>query len=207
MQQAPSAELDRNWYPSSQRRTTDHGYQSSKFKTSGICDRNPYLVNAGDTRFFEHWWDAAGGVGQEPKWTPSTSEPRCSFLPMSSKPARRSRVTLRCLLEDLKLALPPVEIDLGGLERLELVVHPVRRSNRVGRGSSDFAATVQRIAILLVRSWPPLSGRPSIEHHLFRRQFWRYTSKRRRLLGALSVKPTRGLEPRTPSLRVKCSTS
>ncbi len=42
----------------------------------------------------------------------------------------------------------------------------------------DFAATVQQIAILLVRSWPCLAGRPSIEHHLLRRQSWRYTPKR-----------------------------
>jgi hypothetical protein len=65
-----------------------------------------------------------------------------------------------------------------------------------------FAATVQQNAILLARSWPCLSGRPSIENHLPRRQFWRYTSKRARFLGAHRVKPTRGLEPRTPSLRV-----
>jgi hypothetical protein len=34
---------------------------------------------------------------------------------MSSKPARRTRVTLRCLREDLEVEVPPVETDLGGL--------------------------------------------------------------------------------------------
>ncbi len=36
--------------------------------------------------------------------------------PMPSKPERRTRVTLRCLREDLELEVPPVEIDLGGLD-------------------------------------------------------------------------------------------
>ncbi len=35
---------------------------------------------------------------------------------MPSKPERRTRVTLRCLREDLELEVPPVEIDLGNLE-------------------------------------------------------------------------------------------
>ncbi len=35
---------------------------------------------------------------------------------MSSRRARRTRVTLRCLREDLKIELPPVEVDLGGLD-------------------------------------------------------------------------------------------
>jgi hypothetical protein len=35
---------------------------------------------------------------------------------MSTKPARRTRVTLRCLREDLKIKTPPVEVDLGGLD-------------------------------------------------------------------------------------------
>lgn len=34
---------------------------------------------------------------------------------MSSRPARRTRVTLRCLREDLRIETPPVEVDLGGL--------------------------------------------------------------------------------------------
>jgi hypothetical protein len=34
---------------------------------------------------------------------------------MSRRPARRTRVTLRCLREDLKIEMPPVEVDLGGL--------------------------------------------------------------------------------------------
>jgi hypothetical protein len=35
---------------------------------------------------------------------------------MTSNPARRTRVTLRCLREDLKLETPPVEVDLGELD-------------------------------------------------------------------------------------------
>lgn len=35
---------------------------------------------------------------------------------MSSTPKRRTRVTLRCLREDLRMELPPVEVDLGGLD-------------------------------------------------------------------------------------------
>ena len=37
---------------------------------------------------------------------------------MTPKSARRTRVTLRCLRDDLKLELPPVEIDLGGLHHV-----------------------------------------------------------------------------------------
>jgi hypothetical protein len=45
---------------------------------------------------------------------------------MARRPARRTRVTLRCLREDLELAVPPVEVDLGSLE------HPlVREARRV----------------------------------------------------------------------------
>jgi hypothetical protein len=35
---------------------------------------------------------------------------------MTIKRTRRTRVTLRCLREDLKLELPPVEVDLGELD-------------------------------------------------------------------------------------------
>jgi hypothetical protein len=35
---------------------------------------------------------------------------------MPSRPERRTRVTLRCLREDLEVEVPPVEIDLGGLD-------------------------------------------------------------------------------------------
>lgn len=35
---------------------------------------------------------------------------------MSRTSARRTRVTLRCLREDLKIETPPVEVDLGGLD-------------------------------------------------------------------------------------------
>lgn len=37
---------------------------------------------------------------------------------MTPEPVRRTRVTLRCLHEDLKLELPPVEVDLGGLDHV-----------------------------------------------------------------------------------------
>ena len=36
--------------------------------------------------------------------------------PMSSEPRRRTRVTLRCLREDLDVEIPPIEIDLGSLD-------------------------------------------------------------------------------------------
>lgn len=36
--------------------------------------------------------------------------------PMSSEPRRRTRVTLRCLREDLDVEIPPIEIDLGNLD-------------------------------------------------------------------------------------------
>lgn len=35
---------------------------------------------------------------------------------MASRPARRTRVTLRCVREDLGIDLPPVEVDLGTLD-------------------------------------------------------------------------------------------
>jgi hypothetical protein len=35
---------------------------------------------------------------------------------MSSEPRRRTRVTLRCLREDLDVEIPPIEIDLGNLD-------------------------------------------------------------------------------------------
>jgi hypothetical protein len=35
---------------------------------------------------------------------------------MASRPARRTRVTLRCVREDLGLDVPPVEVDLGSLD-------------------------------------------------------------------------------------------
>jgi hypothetical protein len=37
---------------------------------------------------------------------------------MTPEQTRRTRVTLRCLCEDLKLGLPPLEIDLGGLDHV-----------------------------------------------------------------------------------------
>jgi hypothetical protein len=37
---------------------------------------------------------------------------------MTPEPARRTRVTLRCLRDDLKLELPPVEVDLAGLDHV-----------------------------------------------------------------------------------------
>jgi hypothetical protein len=37
---------------------------------------------------------------------------------MTPEPVRRTRVTLRCLLDDLKLEIPPVEVDLGRLDHV-----------------------------------------------------------------------------------------
>jgi hypothetical protein len=37
---------------------------------------------------------------------------------MTITPVRRTRVTLRCLRDDLQLELPPVEVDLGGLDHV-----------------------------------------------------------------------------------------
>ena len=37
---------------------------------------------------------------------------------MTITPVRRTRVTLRCLRDDLQLALPPVEVELGGLDHV-----------------------------------------------------------------------------------------
>lgn len=49
---------------------------------------------------------------------------------MAPRPARRTRVTLRCVREDLGVDLPPVEVDLGGLD------HPlVAEARRVAPSS------------------------------------------------------------------------
>jgi hypothetical protein len=40
---------------------------------------------------------------------------------MTIKRARRTRATLRCLREDLELEVPPVEVDLGGLDHALMV--------------------------------------------------------------------------------------
>jgi hypothetical protein len=52
---------------------------------------------------------------------------------MTPEPARRTRVTLRCLRDDLKLELPPVEVDLGGLDHV-LVGEARRLAPTVPRG-------------------------------------------------------------------------
>ncbi len=52
---------------------------------------------------------------------------------MASRPARRTRVTLRCLREDLRLPLPPVEVDLGGLDH-PLVAEARRLAPTAPRG-------------------------------------------------------------------------
>jgi len=53
--------------------------------------------------------------------------------PMPSKPERRTRVTLRCLREDLKLDVPPVETDLGSLDH-PLVAEARRLASAAPRG-------------------------------------------------------------------------
>jgi len=55
------------------------------------------------------------------------------FCSMSSKPARRTRVTLRCLREDLEVEVPPVETDLGNLEH-PLVAEARRLAPAAPRG-------------------------------------------------------------------------
>jgi hypothetical protein len=53
--------------------------------------------------------------------------------PMPSKPERRTRVTLRCLREDLEVEVPPVEIDLGNLDH-PLVAEAWRLAPAAPRG-------------------------------------------------------------------------
>lgn len=52
---------------------------------------------------------------------------------MDSHPARRTRVTLRCVREDLGLDVPPIEVDLGGLDHA-LVVEARRLTPSAPRG-------------------------------------------------------------------------
>lgn len=52
---------------------------------------------------------------------------------MASRPARRTRVTLRCVREDLGLVVPPVEVDLGNLDH-PLVAEARRLASSAPRG-------------------------------------------------------------------------
>src|ERR1700742_4542878 len=52
---------------------------------------------------------------------------------MSRKPTRRARPTLRCLRDDLALELPPVEVDLGGLDH-PLIAEARRLASTAPRG-------------------------------------------------------------------------
>jgi hypothetical protein len=52
---------------------------------------------------------------------------------MASRPARRTRVTLRCVRQDLELDVPPVEFDLGGLDHA-LVAEARRLAPSAPRG-------------------------------------------------------------------------
>lgn len=58
---------------------------------------------------------------------------------MASRPARRSRVTLRCVREDLGLDLPPVEVDLGSLDH-PLVAETRRIAPSAPRGQKRILA-------------------------------------------------------------------
>jgi hypothetical protein len=52
---------------------------------------------------------------------------------MTSRPARRTRVTLRCVREDLGLDVPPVEVELGSLDHV-LVAEARRVAPSAPRG-------------------------------------------------------------------------
>src|ERR1700735_1378502 len=63
--------------------------------------------------------------------------------PMPSKPERRTRVTLRCLREDLDVGLPPVEIDLGSLDH-SLIAEARRLARRRYAGRSASSRSIPR---------------------------------------------------------------
>jgi len=58
---------------------------------------------------------------------------------MAARPARRTRVTLRCVREDLGLDLPPVEVDLGGVDH-PLVAEARRLAPTAPRGQKRILA-------------------------------------------------------------------
>ena len=58
---------------------------------------------------------------------------------MASRPARRTRVTLRCVREDLGLDVPPVEVALGSLEH-PLVAEARRLAPSAPRGQKRILA-------------------------------------------------------------------
>lgn len=58
---------------------------------------------------------------------------------MASRPARRTRVTLRCVREDLGLALPPIEVDLARLDH-PLVAEARRIAPTAPRGQKRILA-------------------------------------------------------------------
>jgi hypothetical protein len=102
---------------------------------------------------------------------------RCSFLPvrsapaatvrrlMATRPARRTRVTIRCVREDLGLDLPSVEVDLGSLDH-PLVAEARRVAPAAPRGQKRILAIAQ-----------PLVYR--IRHGRWRGATWLETDERR----------------------------
>jgi hypothetical protein len=58
---------------------------------------------------------------------------------MATRPARRTRVTLRCVREDLGLDVPPVEVDLGSLDH-PLIAEARRLAPSAPRGQKRILA-------------------------------------------------------------------
>ena len=68
---------------------------------------------------------------------------------MATRPARRTRVTLRCVREDLGLALPPVEVDLGRLDH-PLVAEARRIAPTAPRGQKRILS-IERPLVYRIR--------------------------------------------------------
>src|SRR5215211_7815647 len=58
---------------------------------------------------------------------------------MATRRTRRTRVTLRCVREDLELGIPPVEVDLGALDH-PLVAEARRVAPAAPRGQKRILA-------------------------------------------------------------------
>ena len=99
--------------------------------------------------------------------------PEMVSCPMSTKPERWTCVTLRCLREDLKVEVPPIEIGLGNLNR-PLVAEAHRARPGGQRTQRARHARQQPLGAMPIRSlghqvpplhsrgssnWPPNTGR------------------------------------------------
>jgi hypothetical protein len=67
---------------------------------------------------------------------------------MSARPVRRTRVTLRCLRDDLNLELPPVEVDLGSLDH-PLIAEARRLAPSAPRGQKRILSIRQPLVYRL----------------------------------------------------------